>query len=225
MRLRTSPEYEGRDTDLAEWRDAKVQLAWHEDMLEREVQRAQKLRQQSNLGRRFFDRTFDNFDGEENADAKRLCKAYAELDLYDKAEKCGLIICGGYGTGKTHLAAAIANVLVDKGVAVLFDTSGGHLEKLKAEFSKNTVPTYLESMKNIPMLIIDDAGKEKQTEWSQSVLFDVINHRYEAMLPIIITSNFNQNQLEEYFGGATFSRLIEMCGVVVTRGRDRRRDR
>lgn len=225
QRLEAQSAYEGRQKDLSDWREARTQLAMYEDILEREQQRALRLREKSNLGRRFFDRTFDNFDETDNRKAKRACQDYVKDRKYEAVNvKNGLILCGGYGTGKTHLAAAIANELVSNGVAVLFDTYNGHLEKLKAEYSTNEVPRYLETMRTIPMLILDDVGKEKLTEWSQSIMFEVINARYEAMLPIIITTNMNQERLEKYCDGASFSRLIEMCEAVVTGGTDRRRD-
>ena len=208
-------------TDLAEWRELKVQLAIAEDTIEQLKSRAAYLRKQSNLGKRFSMRTFDNFDASDNRRAYEACKRYVDLKVYDQ-EKNSLIICGSYGTGKTHLAAAIANQVVNKGVSVLFDTYGGHLERIKNEFGTTGV-TYLNLMRSVDMLILDDVGKEKQTEWSASVMFDVINHRYESMKPIIITSNFNSGQLEEYFGEACYSRLIEMCNAVVTQGSDKRR--
>ncbi len=199
----------------------KVQLAIAEDTVEQLKSRAVFLRKQSNLGKRFSMRTFENFDASDNRRAYEACKRYVDLKVYDR-EKNSLIICGSYGTGKTHLAAAIANQVVNKGVSVLFDTYGGHLEKIKNEFN-STGASYLNLMRTVDMLILDDVGKEKQTEWSASVMFDVINHRYESMKPIIITSNFNSEQLEEYFGEACYSRLIEMCNAVVTQGSDKRR--
>lgn len=182
---------------------------------------AEYLRKQSNLGKRFMTRTFDNFDTSVNGKAYEVCKRYVDQKVYD-TEKCGLIICGGYGTGKTHLAASIANSMIDKGVPVLFDTYGGHLEKLKAEFNSNSTPKYLNLMRSVDMLILDDVGKEKQTEWSQSMMFDILNHRYENMKPTIITSNFNSHELERYFGEACYSRLIETCHAFVTQGKDYR---
>ena len=209
-------------SDLSEWRELKVQLAIAEDAVEQLKDRANYLRKQSNLGKRFSARTFENFEASDNKRAYEACKRYVDLKVYDH-EKNGLIICGSYGTGKTHLAAAIANQVVSKGVSVLFDTYGGHLEKIKNEFSVNAGAAYLNLMRSVDMLILDDVGKEKQTEWSASIMFDVINHRYESMKPIIITSNFNGKQLEEYFGEACYSRLVEMCNAIVTQGKDKRR--
>lgn len=199
----------------------KFQLAVAEDTISGLKSNAEYLRKQSNLGKRFGTRTFDNFDTTENGNAYEICKRYVEQKVYD-TEKCGLIICGSYGTGKTHLVASIANYSVENGIPTLFDTYGGHLEHLKAEFGSEGEPRYLNLMRNVDMLILDDVGKEKQTEWSQSVMFDVVNHRYENMKPILITSNFNSRELEQYFGEACYSRLIEMCYAITTKGKDYR---
>lgn len=209
-------------SEINEWRELKFQLAMAEDSIERLKINADYLRKQSNLGKRFSTRTFESFDPSGNRKAYEVCRRYVDTKAYD-SEKNGLIICGDYGTGKTHLAASIANYAVDNGIPTLFDTYGGHLEKLKAEFNMNAEPKYLNLMRNVDLLILDDVGKEKQTEWSESVMFDVINHRYENMKPVIITSNFSSRELEDYFGEACYSRLVETCNAIVTDGRDRRR--
>lgn len=212
---------EKSSSDIREWRELKVQLAIAEDTIEQLKSNAEYLRKQSNLGKRFSTRTFENFNTSVNSRAYEICKKYVEQRIYD-TDKNGLIICGSYGTGKTHLAAAIANHTVENGIPTLFDTYGGHLEKLKAEFNANGEPRYLNLMRNVDMLILDDVGKEKQTEWSQSIMFDIINHRYENMKPTIITSNFSSRELQRYFGEACFSRLIETCNALVTEGDDYR---
>ena len=201
----------------------KFQIAWLEDALSREAEKAQRIKEQSNLGRRFAARTFDSFKVERDPKAYEQCLAYAEQDSFDK-ERNSLMIIGAYGTGKTHLAAAISNHLTDKGVPVLFDTFANHLNKLKAEFDGGE-RRYLQQMKDIPMLILDDVGKEKQTDWTRSVMFDVINFRYEHMTPIVMTSNLSTKQLEDYLGGACFSRMCEMCKGVMTTSEDYRRQR
>lgn len=209
-------------SDLQTWRDLRTELAIVEDTLENMKFQADYLRRQSNLGKRFLTRTFETFDGEENAGALEVCERYVLNKAYEN-ECNGLIICGSYGTGKTHLAAAIANYMVEHGIPTLFDTCGGHLNKLKKEFNSKGKPKYLELMRNVEVLVIDDVGKEKQSEWSESVMFEIINHRYENLKPVIITSNFSDKELNAYFGDACYSRLIEMCNVVVTTGSDRRR--
>lgn len=195
--------------------------AWKEDAEALRAKRAERLRKESNLGIRFSRRTFDSFDASKDRDAYQKCLNYA--DHYNDSERNCLLIVGGYGTGKTHLAASIANRLMDNGIPVLFDTFSGHLNKLKLEFNGGK-SVYLEQMKQTDMLILDDIGKEKQSEWSQSIMFDVINHRYEHMLPIVMTTNLNSEGLKDYLGGAVWSRLCEMCSGVQTKGSDYRQN-
>lgn len=202
--------------------ELKAELASVEDAITAQTNRVRYMKEQSNLGKRFASRTFDTFDASENEKAYADCRWYVENGIH-QPEKNGLILCGSYGTGKTHLAAAIVNEVTDQGVSALFNTYIGHLEAIKKEFGSNNERTYLDKMYEVELLVLDDVGKERISEWSESVMFDVINNRYENMRPILITTNLNAKQLEEYFGGAVYSRLIEMCNMVVTHGKDHRR--
>lgn len=208
-------------TDGAKSSNDKFYEAWKEDAEALKAEKAKKLREESNLGIRFSKRTFESFDATVDEKAYNKCLAYC--DTYRDSERNSLLIVGGYGSGKTHLAASISNRLMDNGIPVLFDTFDGHLNRLKLEFhgGKNV---YLQQMQTVDMLVLDDIGKEKQTEWSQSIMFSVINYRYEHLLPIIMTTNLTNEALAEYLGGAVWSRLCEMCnGVKTTSGDYRRR--
>lgn len=186
---------------------------------------AQRLKKASDLGKRFADRTFDNFNKSGREKIYKAAWAYAERnDLFDSSKNC-LLFLGGVGTGKTHLAAAIANVLIERGIPTLFGTFVDHLQRIKDEFNNTTLDTYLSKMKTIPMLVIDDLGKERKSDWTQSILFDVINYRYEHMLPTIITSNLMDNDLMNYVSNATASRLNEMSTAIHTVGEDYRKKR
>jgi DNA replication protein DnaC len=77
-------------------------------------------------------------------------------------------------------------------------------------------------MKRVMVLVIDDLGQEKQTEWTRQILYDVVNYRYEHRLPIIITTNFTEDGLANYVGHPVWSRLYEMCDAVHTSGGDHR---
>ena len=200
----------------------KFWLAWEEDRKASVAKKAELIREKSNLGERFRRRTFNSFKPEYNQNAYD--KALWYSDHYKDGERNSLLLVGNVGTGKTHLAAAISNKLMDNGVPVLFDTYSGHLNKLRAEFDSKDADKrdYLKQMQEIEMLVIDDIGKEKQTEWTSSIMFDVINYRYEHILPIIITSNLEYGALKQYLDDAIWSRLCEMCVGVQTTGIDRR---
>lgn len=197
----------------------KFYEAFREDAETIKAEKAKKLREESNLGERFARRTFGNFERGLDPDAYDKCLYYSEH--YKDAERNCLLLVGGYGTGKTHLAASIANKLMDNGVPVLFDTFGRHLNKLRAEFNGGR-SVYLEQMETIDMLMLDDVGKEKVSEWSASILYDIINYRYEHLLPVVITTNLENSALKGYLGGAVWSRMVEMFQGVQTKGGDYR---
>lgn len=183
---------------------------------------AQRLRDESNLGERFLNRTFENFDVERNKKAYASAKAYADREnLFSDRENCRMFV-GDVGTGKTHLAAAIANQLINRGIPVLFSTCSEHMAKIKSQFDTDYNGQYIMQMKNIPMLVIDDLGKERRTEWTESVLFDVFNHRYEHMLPTVITTNLTDQEFTEHVGRAAASRFLEIGKVIRTTGVDYR---
>lgn len=184
---------------------------------------AQRLKESSNLGARFSNRTFGNFDTRRDPSAYKSCLAYSNRENLFNDNRNSLLIMGGYGSGKTHLAAAIANDLIDRGIPVLFGTFADHLEHIREEFDKTGQRRYLSMMKNTSMLVLDDVGKEKQTDWTKEIMFNVINYRYEHKLPFILTTNLNENQLGNHLGGAVYSRMCEMCGAVTTSGKDFRK--
>ena len=183
---------------------------------------AQRVKEASNLGERFSDRTFGNFQAMRDQKAFEACRDYANNDNLFHNKRNGLMILGSVGSGKTHLAAAISNTLMDNGVPVLFGTFSEHLEKIRAEYDHTGQKKYLAQMKNIPVLVLDDIGKEKKSAWTQQILFDVINFRYEHLLPTIITTNFDADGLANHCEQAVWSRLYEMSSAVVTRGGDYR---
>lgn len=216
---------DGKASSAKQSAEDRFYAAFHEDAEARKTEVAEKLRKESNLGARFFRRTFESFDQSRDEEAYKMCLEYSEhYNDEDRRERNCLLIIGSYGTGKTHLAASIANRLMNNGIPVLFDTFSGHLNKLKLEFNGGK-SVYLEQMKSVDMLILDDIGKEKQTEWSQSIMFDVINYRYEHLLPIVMTANLNGDALKAYLGGAVWSRMCEMCTGVRTKGIDYRKQK
>lgn len=220
-----------------EMTEAKGQLEWyygydetdahgnrvhHGGAIQKLANEAQKLRERMNLGQRFMDRTFENFDNKRDPKAYTHCVSYAQDEELFSKKRNGLVLIGSVGSGKTHLAAAIANDFVERGIPAMFGTFQTHLENIRNEFDRTGEKKYLSEIKNVPVLVIDDLGKERKTEWTQSVLYDVVNYRYEHLLPIIFTTNFNMTDFANYVEHAVFSRLNEMCSEVQTSGSDYR---
>ena len=110
-----------------------------------------------------------------------------------------LLINGTYGCGKTHLAAAIANARQAMGLPVVFMVVPDLLDHLRATFGpQSEVPydEFFERLRNTPVLILDDLGAQSSTPWAQEKLFQLLNHRYNAHLPTVITTNQRLDDLE-----------------------------
>ena len=198
--------------------------------------RIAKIIGSSGLGKRFLNRRFDNFEAEPGVAsgfkiAQGYAKNFARLQKDPESqEKNGLMFTGLKGTGKTHLAAAIANKLMAEGVPVVFATMIDLLDKIKESFEhKNgtSEDEVLRLYKSVDLLIIDDIGKEQPTEWALAKMYQIINARYEDYKPIIITSNYSPEELADRMtprGGdrktaeATIDRILEMTYIVPLAG-------
>ena len=171
-------------------------------MVEQERARLNNLLSLSQAG--FFEgMTFDNFitnvksltaiEKSSLQLAKREAKAFA-------GKPAGwLLLRGGYGCGKTHLAAAIVNYCHENGRPALFLTTPDLLDYLRAAFSPDSEVTYderFEQVRNVPLLILDDFGTHSNTAWAEEKLFQIINHRYALRLPTVITTNLDEEDFE-----------------------------
>lgn len=162
-----------------------------------EIEAAQKNRQLeiSSLGP-LASKTFESFHAEGHASQPgrypSLRRAFDEARKYAEAPDGWLILHGGYGCGKTHLAAAIANAALQRGTPVIFVTAPDLLDHLRVTFgpgSEVSFDTLFDRVRNIPLLIIDDLGAESPTQWAQEKLYQIFNARYNAALPTVITTN------------------------------------
>jgi DNA replication protein DnaC len=110
-----------------------------------------------------------------------------------------LVLQGANGCGKTHLAAAIANYQLQAGKPALFIVVPEFLDHLRSTFSPDSRVSYdqlFESAKNAPLLVLDDFGEQSATPWAQEKLYQVINYRYNAQLPTVITTIYALEEIE-----------------------------
>jgi DNA replication protein DnaC len=150
-------------------------------------------------------------------------KAYeATLDFIKNGGK-GIFFFGPAGTGKTHLAVLIAQ----ESENVKFVKIPKLLLSLKANFDGKGYENeqIIERLSKIPVLILDDLGAEKATEWVAETLYILIDERYGNMKPTIITSNYSLSELSERLGDRIVSRIMEMCRVIEIKTSDKRKDR
>ena len=171
------------------------------------------------IPRRFSDKTFENYDKDTDSRARNFqaCKDYANgFEGHFKAGRC-MIMSGSVGTGKTHLAIAIAKqVLADLGATVRYTTVSNLLSDMKATYggdSKRTDQHVMDEMTDPNLLILDEVGTTKQSEFEMATIFNLINTRYECMFPTIVISNLGLAQISEAIGERCYDRLREDGGI------------
>ncbi len=177
----------------------------------------------SGLGERFKTRTFETFkETPENQKALELCREFVKgFDNWTR----GIMLTGEVGRGKTHLAAAVANELLNRLYTVVFGNITNIISLIRSSYSRNDLQEneILDTLAAVDLLIIDDLGKENDSSYTKSLIYQIINRRYEDNGKVVITTNLNSADLQQKFGEATVSRLVEMCVPVKVGGVDWRK--
>ena len=158
--------------------------------------------------------------------------AFKLVDEYPAVER-GLLFMGPVGTGKTHLSAAILRGLVEKGVPCLFYEFGALLKEIQNSYnpvSQASELSVLAPVYETEVLVLDELGASKPTDWVRDTMMQVIGTRYNERKLTIFTTNYldtrhspAEETLEDRVGVRLRSRLYEMCKTVIIEGEDYRR--
>ena len=175
---------------------------------------------QSGIPASFVDRTLENFiaDTDEKCEALDACMRFAAG--FDRAVKRGtsLIFLGNVGAGKTHLAVAIAQVVMQRGYTVMYETAYEMVTRLRNSMrqdAKVSGSDLLDMYGSIDLLVLDEFGLQASTDDVKGHLTNVLDKRYRNGKPTILISNFDAKAFVEYVGDRVADRLREIATAVM----------
>ncbi len=157
--------------------------------------------------------TFEN----DNGKCPQMHNAYSYVERWEqiKEENHGLILWGNVGTGKSYFAGCIANALMEREVSVCMTNFALILNDLAASYKDRN--EYIARLCSFPLLILDDFGMERGTEYGLEQVYNVIDSRYRSGKPLIVTTNLTLEELqnpEDTPHARIYDRLMEMCTPV-----------
>lgn len=174
--------------------------------------------------------TFDTDDGS-NPKKTDLARRYVAKWEKLRSDNVGLLFYGNTGTGKTFCAGCIANALIDRQIPVLMTSFPKIINQITAMMTDKMVSSeekasFVASMDRFDLLIIDDLGAERQSGFALEWVYEVIDRRYKAKKPLIITTNLDLAELrnpQDMTYKRVYDRVLEMCMPILFDGESRRK--
>lgn len=164
--------------------------------------------------------------GNDNGKCPQMHKAYSYVEQWEQIStgNYGLILWGNVGTGKSYFAGCIANALMEKEVSVCMTNFALILNDLAASYKDRN--EYIACLCSFPLLILDDFGMERGTEYGLEQVYNVIDSRYRSRKPLIVTTNLTLEELqnpEDTAHARIYDRLLEMCSPLCFTGENLRK--
>lgn len=167
--------------------------------------------------------TFEN-DDKQNVKVTNAMLRYVENFDDMKSKGKGLLLYGSVGTGKTFAACEVANALIDKGYSALVTSFARLTNTIQGMYEGKQ--EYIDSLSNFDLLVIDDLGTERKSEYMQEMVYNIIDSRYRSGLPMIITTNLTIDEItkpDSIGNSRIYDRIIERCFPIEVSGNSRRR--
>jgi len=186
----------------------------------------EKLFSIHNVGNRFDKSTFSAFlerNGSETA--CQLATQYVQVFPGWQGES--LWLWGEPGNGKTHLAAAITKTLTEQGYIVVFQSVPELLQRIRSTFNsenKENEAQIMRALLECDLLILDDIGAEKATEWVEEKIFNIIDGRYRKEMPTLYTSNLKPKEMLQQVGKRSYDRMVETSLTIENKATSYRRE-
>lgn len=221
------PFIDGKDTVPVpcECRSKEIEEERRQADLRKHCQTVDRLRSQGIRDKKILEWIFDN----DTTQSKQIdiAKGYVSNFEHIKANNVGMLLWGNIGTGKSFVAGCIANALIDKEISVCVTNFGTILaDMMNLKIDKNE---YIQRLNRNSLLIIDDFGMERDTSFALEQIYNVIDSRYIASKPLIVTTNLSLSEMQDK-GVQTdyrriYDRVLEMCVPIFFEGESKRKDK
>lgn len=195
-----------KDAEEREQREKKHQ---------KEMERIERLKKNSLMDEKFRACTFDSLTiTPDNRRQVKISRRYAEKfdELFAKNQ--GLLFYGGVGTGKTHLACCIGNYVMEHLRSVYATSFVKMLQQAKSFKGEDDIEAYIRRMNAASLVILDDLGAERGTDYALEIVYDVIDSRYRSGKPMIVTTNLSLAEMKDAGDiryGRIYDRIFEVC--------------
>lgn len=209
-------------TCMCRCRQEELEAEHEREEQEKRLARVKELRKVGFPEREMQEQTFSQDDG---ADARTMRAMQNFVEHYAEFRKRhkGLLLYGNSGSGKTFAAACVVNALIEQGIPCLMTNFGRVFNTL---WSAEEKQAYLDGLNQFDLLVLDDLGAERKTEFSQELVFQIIDSRCRSGLPTIITTNLPIEVIKKpqtIMETRIYDRILQMCHPVEVKHASRRR--